>query len=104
AKWVAQHSLLFAVRHASLEFKRTAKYDDLLAVKTELISSNRLSLHFRQEIYRMRAEMLGFEAGWNMPDGMDELVCEGLVKIVVLSADGMQPKRMSVELLEEIIS
>lgn len=99
---VTDHQLIFAVRQLSTEYIRPAKFDDLLAIKTEIQSHSRLSLQFRQEVYRVNDDDAARLPGWQAPCGAEELLCEGLVKVVALDAEGMQPKRMPMELLEEM--
>lgn len=99
-----KNQLIFAVRQLSTEYIRPARFDDFLAIKTTIQSHSRLTLQFRQEIYRVSDECAKALPGWQAPPALGELLCEGLVKVVALDALTMQPKRMSVELFEEMNS
>lgn len=47
-----QLGILFVVRHIDMHYKKPAKFDDALLVKTRLLSQGRSLLTFEQSIYR----------------------------------------------------
>jgi len=102
AQLINEHQLLFAVRHVSAEYIRPARFDELLAIKTEIQAHNRLSLQFRQEVYRVKEDDAQRLPGWQLTIDDNNLLCEGLVKVVALDSQTMQPKRMPQELVEEM--
>ena len=44
--------IVFAVRKVEADYKKAAKFDDLLTISTELISKTRVRLKLNQDIYR----------------------------------------------------
>ncbi len=89
---IETHGLIFAVRSASLEFMRGARFNDDLRVTAELVEADRLNLVFEQVVYRH--------------DDMapDEPLCRGRVRVVAVDAGSLRPRRMAKSLFEEIIA
>ena len=46
------HGIVFAVRKVEADYLKSAKFDELLLISTELQKKTRVRLNFRQEIYR----------------------------------------------------
>ena len=46
------HGIVFAVRKVEADYLKSAKFDDLLLISTELQKKTRVRLNFSQEIYR----------------------------------------------------
>jgi acyl-CoA thioester hydrolase len=80
--------ILFAVRSASLEYLRPARFNDLLNVSVRLVERRRASLTFEQVVSR-----LGDDSG---------PLCTGSVRIACLTADSLEPSPIPAYLLEEI--
>lgn len=51
SKLIEEMGVGFVVSRAELEFKKSAKLDDLLSVTTELVENNGVILKLKQEIY-----------------------------------------------------
>jgi acyl-CoA thioester hydrolase len=80
--------ILFAVRSASLEFLKPARFNDLLSVSCDVVKSGRASLTFEQLIARDG-------------DGQDPL-CSGQVRIACVDASSFQPRAIPGYILKEI--
>lgn len=98
---IEEQQVIFAVRDLSLNFLKPARFDDLLVVSTEIVQHNRLNLQLEQIIHRV--EDNGVLPASGMGKAQGELLCEGRVSIVSLDSQRLRPKRMSRELLEEIV-
>ena len=46
------HGIVFAVRKVEADYLKSAKFDELLLIRTELQKKTRVRLNFSQEIYR----------------------------------------------------
>jgi acyl-CoA thioester hydrolase len=46
------HGIVFAVRKVKADYLKSAKFDELLLIRTELQKKTRVRLNFSQEIYR----------------------------------------------------
>lgn len=68
--------ILFTVRSAQVDFKRPARFNDLLEVTAEIVRPRRASLTFFQEIRRA---------------GETELLCSGHVNIACVDAQSLKP-------------
>jgi acyl-CoA thioester hydrolase len=68
-----EDGLLLPVTEANLKYKRSAKYDDLVRVRTWIESYNQVRLIFGYEVYRV--------------DDM-ELLCSGRTEHVFITRDG----------------
>jgi len=82
-----REGVLFAARHAALDFLAPARFNDRLRVSVEPVRRGGASIDFRQEVRRER-------------DG--ELLCRGLVKIACVNATTLRPNRIPETLLAEI--
>jgi len=85
---IRDDGILFAVRSASLEYLRPARFNDLLNVSVRLVERRRASLAFEQ-------------VGSRLDDDSDPL-CTGSVRIACLTADSLEPTPIPAYLLEEI--
>jgi acyl-CoA thioester hydrolase len=82
-----REGVLFAVRHAALDFLSPARFNDSLTVTVSLIRRGGASLDFGQEVRR---------------DEDDTLCCRGLVKVACVNAQTLRPTRIPPTLLAEI--
>ena len=80
--------VLFTVVESGLKYLKAARLDDLLVVSCEPAAAGRLAIDFRQRIWR------GSEAG--------ELLAEGHVKVVSVSAQNFRACRLPESILKEI--
>lgn len=82
---VMEHDCLFAVHSMQLNFRRPARFNDALTVKSELLAAGGASLQFEQLIYRK-----------------DELLCQATVRIACLDAQRFRPKPIPSFILTEM--
>jgi acyl-CoA thioester hydrolase len=80
-----QHGIIFAVRHASLEFIKPARFNELLQVTAGIKKTGKASMTFAQRVMR--------EA---------EILCEGQVKVACLAADGFRPVPIPTTLMQQL--
>ena len=80
--------ILFAVRSASLEFLKPARFNDLLSVSCNVVKYGRASLTFEQLIARDGA-------------GQDPL-CSGQVRSACVDASSFRPRAIPGYILKEI--
>lgn len=71
---IANEGVLFAVRSVAVDYKRPARFNDLLTVTAEVTRAGGASITFVQQVRRD-----------------DELLVSGEVKIASLTVDGMRP-------------
>jgi acyl-CoA thioester hydrolase len=84
---ITQHQCLFAVHSMQLNFRKPAKFNDALEVKSVLLKAVGASMDFEQKIYRD-----------------DELLCEAVVKVACLNSDRFRPRSIPSFILMEIQS
>ncbi|NOQ82284.1 MAG: tol-pal system-associated acyl-CoA thioesterase [Methylophaga sp.] len=82
---ITEHQCIFAVHSMQLNFKRPAKFNDSLIVRSYLLKAVGARMEFEQKIYRD-----------------DELLCEAVVKIASLDSNRFRPKSLPSFLLTEI--
>jgi acyl-CoA thioester hydrolase len=82
-----EQNLLFVVVDVEAHFRKPARYGDVLQVTCEVDETSRVSLTFKQEIYRHSVE--------------GELLLEGRVRIACLDADRYRPRPLPQGLLQE---
>ncbi|NOQ94403.1 MAG: tol-pal system-associated acyl-CoA thioesterase [Methylophaga sp.] len=82
---ITEHQCIFAVHSMQLKFKRPAKFNDSLIVRSQLIKAVGARMEFEQKIVR---------------DG--ELLCEAAVKIACLDVNRFRPKSLPSFILTEI--
>ena len=85
---IRDEGVLFAVRSASLEYLRPARFNDQLLVGVCLAERRRASLSFEQVVTRADDQALP--------------LCTGSIRIACLSADSLQPRPMPPHMLKEI--
>lgn len=84
---IANHQCIFAVHSMNLNFRRPAKFNDLLLVQSHIIDVSGVSFELEQKIIRG-----------------DELLCQAVVKIACLNANRFRPIAIPPLLLTEIQS
>jgi len=84
---ITEHNCIFAVHSMQLNFKRPAKFNDALLVRTQLVKAVGARMEFEQKIYRDT-----------------ELLCEATVKIACLDVIRFRPMVIPPFLLMEIQS
>jgi len=76
------HGVLFTVARLSVEYLRSARFNDLLDVGVRILRRGHASLDLAQGVYR----------------GGDELLCRGEVRIACIGADDLRPCAMPIAL------
>ena len=82
-----EQNLLFVVVDVEAHFRKPARYGDMLQVTCEVDEASRVSLTFKQEIYRQSVDR--------------ELLLEGRVRIACLDAVRYRPRPLPQGLLQE---
>ncbi|MTI62760.1 tol-pal system-associated acyl-CoA thioesterase [Methylophaga sp.] len=81
------HKLLFAVHSMQLLYRKPARFNDALLIKSRLLKASGASMQFEQNIYRG-----------------EELLCEASVRIACLDAESFRPKSIPPFILTEMHS
>jgi len=84
---VESEGLIFAVRHAELDYLRPARFDDLLQVSVRVLRCGRASIEFVQVV---------------MPDKGEEILCQGHIKIACLDVITFKPRALPSQMLNDI--
>lgn len=82
-----EYQLLFAVHSMQLVYKRPARFNDALLIRSRLQKASGASMQFEQNIYRG-----------------EELLCEASVRIACLDAESFRPKSIPNSILTEMHS
>lgn len=83
----AEYNLLFAVHSMQLNYRKPARFNDALLIKSRLGKASGASMQFEQNIYRG-----------------EELLCEASVRIACLDAESFRPKSIPSFILTEMHS
>ncbi len=83
----AEHKLLFAVHSMQLLYRKPARFNDALLIKSRLEKASGASMQFEQKLYRG-----------------EELLCEASVRIACLDAESFRPKSIPSFILTEMHS
>jgi len=83
----SEYQLLFAVHSMQLTYKRPARFNDALLIRSRLHKASGASMQFEQNIYRG-----------------EELLCEASVRIACLDAESFRPKPIPNSILTEMHS
>lgn len=84
---ITEHQCIFAVHSMQLNFRRPARFNDALIVRSHISNVSGASFEFKQKVFRN-----------------DELLCEADVKIACLDAKRFRPKSIPSFILMEIES
>lgn len=82
----AKDGVVFAVRHANLEFLKAARFNEKLQVTAEVVKLGKASITFNQKIMRDK-----------------ELVCSGEVRLACVDARSFTPKPVPRVIAEKLI-
>ncbi|NQY27438.1 MAG: tol-pal system-associated acyl-CoA thioesterase [Piscirickettsiaceae bacterium] len=82
---IAHHQCIFAVHSMQMNFRRPAKFNDALIIKTTIANISGASFEFDQKVFRD-----------------DELLCEAMVKVACLDSNRFRPKSIPSFILMEI--
>jgi acyl-CoA thioester hydrolase len=84
---IAQHNVLFAVRHVELDYRQPARFNQQLVVSVRVAEIGKASLTFEQQVRR---------------ESDDSVLCHGRVKIASLDASRFKPCSIPSALQEKI--
>jgi len=108
------YQLIFAVKHMSIDFVQSARFNDLLVVGVNVCQHSKVSLVFQQDIFRIdrtqTEDILNHGHTYKpmehamMQAVFRDKICSGQVKVVSLDAQTMRPKRIVKSVFEEIVS
>jgi acyl-CoA thioester hydrolase len=79
------HNLIFVVRNCNIEYKKGAKLDDLVTIKTNISEMRSASIIMHQEMFLK-----------------DELINVLDVKIACITADGKKPSKIPSEIKNKL--
>jgi YbgC/YbaW family acyl-CoA thioester hydrolase len=82
---LAAENFLFVVHSCAVRYHRPARVDDALEVTAELQHLGKASLDFIQQVWRG-----------------DELLCQADVRVACVSADGVKPRALPVEIYNKL--
>lgn len=57
-KWMEENGIMLPVVSLTMNYKKPARYDDLLTVKTIMLSQSSVKIEFEYEIYNEQQELL----------------------------------------------
>jgi len=86
----AEFGILFAVRSATLDFLRPARFDDRLGVSVAVCRRGRASITFDQAVQRH-----GDAAG---------PLCTGVVKVACVEAESFRPRPLPDTVMKELVN
>lgn len=92
SKLLAESGIGFVVKNANLEFKKSAKLDDLLQINTKIIENNGIIIKMSQEIYLISRE------GIDIPK---DLLFEMSVNLVCINKN-FRPTRIPKNIVEKL--
>jgi len=87
---VEKHDLIFAVRSAQVEYRKPARFNQLLNVTAAVANVSKASVTFEQKI--------------TPAENNNVVLCDGQIRVVSLSASTFKPKPLPAEISMEIIS
>lgn len=86
---IEQDGIIFAVRSIALDYRRPARFNQLLDVTAQVAEVGKASLLFAQRVQLVQ-------------DGTTQVLCEGTVKIACLDAKTLRPTAIPLRLLTMI--
>ena len=92
SKLFAESGIGFVVKNANLEFKKSAKLDDLLQISTKIIENNGIIIKMSQEIYLISREGI---------DIQKDLLFEMSVNLVCINKN-FRPTRIPKDIVEKL--
>ena len=92
SKLFTESGIGFVVKNANLEFKKSAKLDDLLQISTKIVENNGIIIKMSQEIYLISRE------GIDMPK---DLLFEMSVNLVCINKN-FRPTRIPKDIVEKL--
>ncbi|MDQ2695998.1 MAG: tol-pal system-associated acyl-CoA thioesterase [Pseudomonadota bacterium] len=84
-----RHGVLFVVRSVSLDYRRAARLDDLLEVRSRIAGARGARLVFDQAVV--------------LPDAAGPPLCQGQVTVACVQADSFRPRPLPRLLLTEML-
>jgi acyl-CoA thioester hydrolase len=99
--------LIFAVRHAEVDYLSPAKFNDHLIVTAQVVQSSKVRVQFKQTIFHNGGTELltsGQFVNGDEVKNNNSLICDAKISVVSLSASQLRPKRIPNTLFEELLS
>lgn len=92
SKLFTESGIGFVVKNANLEFKKSAKLDDLLQISTKIVENNGIIIKMSQEIYLISREGV---------DTPKDLLFEMSVNLVCINKN-FRPTRIPKDIVEKL--
>ena len=89
---IREQGLVFAVRSVTLNYRKPARFNDLLHVRSSILQLGRASLHYSHTIVR------------EQNDHETELLTTASVKLASLDANTLKPKPIPSQLIQDMKS
>lgn len=91
-----EEGLIFAVRTATVEYLRSARFNDDLDVTAQPVQVSRVTVTFAQTVHRVADRSL------TGASAVGQILCTGEFKIACLDAATLRPRRMPEFVLKEL--
>lgn len=102
---IDKENLIFAVRSVNVDYVKSAVFNNLLLVVTEISEASKIAFTFAQTIYQLpNCNQTDHAGALTALPGDAVLLCRGQIKVVALDAQTMKPKRMNQSMVREITS
>ena len=82
---MAEQNICFSLINSQVQFLKPARFDDMLAVKTRVVSAKGARVKFEQAVHR--------------DDADGELLCSAECEAACLTADSFKPRRLPPDLV-----
>jgi len=83
---MTEAKIIFVVKSVQVDYIRPARFNDYLEVSAEIVQAKKISLNFKQQVYRQKT-----------------LLCQASVRIACLDIETMKPKKIPDYLLNKLI-
>ncbi len=94
---IEQEGLIFAVRSVQLDYRRPARFNQLLSISVSVVEMGKASLTFDQTVNLITAE-------GNDAVKSDLLLCQGQIRVACLDANSFKPRAIPASIRQEILS
>ncbi|MCF6259498.1 MAG: tol-pal system-associated acyl-CoA thioesterase [Gammaproteobacteria bacterium] len=94
---IAQEGLIFAVRSVQLDYRKPARFNQLLSVSVSVAEIGKASLTFDQTVNLITTE-------GNDAVKSDLLLCQGQIRVACLDANSFKPRAIPASIRQEILS
>jgi len=91
---IKDENVIFAVRHATVEYIKPARFNDALVVVTSMSAMGKVSFTFEHEIY--------LQPEYANVGELAPLLCSGVVKVASLNSETFKPTHIPSHLVMEL--